>query len=218
MSRRRWNVAVSLIPTNRFAHSWKIKEAAAGGPVSLCGGGGSRAYFRADRPASQGGQRQRERARTGHHCGRSCGVGARALMRVVLDTNVLLSALISPHGAPDAICRAWRAATFQVVTSVVQLDELRRASRYPKLQAVLQRHRVGAMVNTLRRAIVLARLPADIEAADPNDAFLLAMAREGDADYLVTGDRRAGLLQRKNFGRTYRHTNRFLCRSPLRTI
>lgn len=56
-------------------------------------------------------------------------------MRVVLDTNILFSALISPHGAPDAIYRAWRAARFEVVTSRMQLDEIRRASRYPKLQA-----------------------------------------------------------------------------------
>lgn len=123
-------------------------------------------------------------------------------MRVVLDTNVLLSALISPHGAPDAIYRAWRAARFEVVTSLVQLDELRRASRYPKFQAVLQPHRVGAMVNNLQRAIVLDRLTSDVEADDPNDAFLLAMALAGDADYLVTGDRRAGLLQRGREGRT----------------
>lgn len=123
-------------------------------------------------------------------------------MRVVLDTNVLLSALISSRGAPDVIYRAWRAARFQVVTSLIQLDELRRASRYPKFQAVLQPHRVGAMVNNLQRAIVLEHLTSDIEADDPNDAFLLAMALAGDADYLVTGDRRAGLLQRGHFGRT----------------
>ncbi len=123
-------------------------------------------------------------------------------MRVVLDTNVLLSALISPHGAPDAIYRAWRAAKFEVVTSLVQLDELRRASRYPKFQAILQPHRVGTMVNNLQRAIVLDRLTSDVEADDPNDAFLLAMALAGDAAYLVTGDRRAGLLQRGRFGRT----------------
>lgn len=123
-------------------------------------------------------------------------------MRVVLDTNVLLSALISPHGPPEAIYRAWRAARFEVVTSRVQLDELRRASRYPKFQAVLQAHRVGVMVNNLQRAIVLERLSSDVEADDPNDAFLLAMSLAGDADYLVTGDRRAGLLQRGSFGRT----------------
>ena len=123
-------------------------------------------------------------------------------MRVVLDTNLLLSALISPHGPPDAIYRAWRAACFEIVTSVAQLDELRRASRYPKFKAVLQPHRVGAMVNNLQRAVVLERLPSDIEADDPFDMFLLAMAVAGEAEYLVTGDHRAGLLQRGNFGRT----------------
>ena len=54
-------------------------------------------------------------------------------MRVVLDTNILFSALISPHGAPDAIYRAWRTARFELVTSRAQLEEIRRASRYPKL-------------------------------------------------------------------------------------
>jgi putative PIN family toxin of toxin-antitoxin system len=123
-------------------------------------------------------------------------------MRVVLDSNVLLSALLSPHGPPNAIYRAWRAARFEIVTSVAQLDELRRASRYPKFKAVLQPHRVGAMLNNLQRALVLERLPADIAADDPFDAFLLAMAVAGEAEYLVTGDHRAGLLQRGHIGRT----------------
>jgi len=52
-------------------------------------------------------------------------------MRVILDTNVLLDALISPLGPPDVIYRAWRAARFELVTSTAQLDELRRACRYP---------------------------------------------------------------------------------------
>ena len=136
-------------------------------------------------------------------------------MRVVLDTNVLLSALISPHGPPDTIYRAWRTARFEIVTSAVQLDELRRASRYPKFKAVLQPHRVGAMVNNLQRAVVLERLPSNIEADDPFDAFLLAMAVAGEADYLVTGDRRAGLLQRGNFGRTRILTPAAFCAEAL---
>jgi len=123
-------------------------------------------------------------------------------MRVVLDTNVLLSALISPYGPPDVIYRAWRAARFEVVTSVAQLDELRRASRYPKFKAVLQPHRVGTMVNNLQRAVVLDHLPTGIEAGDPNDAFLLSMVLASEAEYLVTGDHRAGLLQRGSIGRT----------------
>jgi putative PIN family toxin of toxin-antitoxin system len=126
-------------------------------------------------------------------------------MRVVLDTNVLLSALISRHGAPDVIHKAWRVAHFELVTASEQLDELRRVSRYPKLKAILPPHRIGAMINNLQRAIVLQHLPdlpQSVELSDPNDIFLLAIAWAGEADYLVTGDNRAGLLQRGSIGRT----------------
>lgn len=80
-------------------------------------------------------------------------------MRVILDTNVLLGALISPHGPPNSFYRAWRAARFELVTSTAQLDELRRVSRYPKLKAILPAHRIGTMENNLQRAIVLKHLP-----------------------------------------------------------
>ncbi len=123
-------------------------------------------------------------------------------MRIVLDSNILFSALISPHGPPDRIYRAWRASRFEIVTSQLQLDEIRRASRYSKLQTVLQPARVGTMINNLQRAIVLENLNLEIEASEPNDAFLLAMALAGEADYLITGDRRAGLLERGNIKRT----------------
>lgn len=136
-------------------------------------------------------------------------------MRVVLDTNVLLSSLISPYGPPDVIYRAWRAARFEVITSVAQLDELRRASRYPKFKAVLQPHRVGTMVNNLQRAVVLEHLPTGIEADDPNDAFLLSMALASEAEYLVTGDHRAGLLQRGNIGRSRIVTPAAFCAEAL---
>ncbi|GLU32745.1 putative toxin-antitoxin system toxin component, PIN family [Trinickia caryophylli] len=136
-------------------------------------------------------------------------------MRVVLDTNILLSALISPHGSPDIIYRAWRAGRVELVTSTTQLDELRRASRYPKLKAILQPHLVGTMLNNLQRAIVLNHLLENIETDDPNDAFLLAMAQTGEVDYLVTGDHRAGLLQRGNLGRTRIVTPAAFCAEAL---
>ncbi len=91
------------------------------------------------------------------------------------------------------------------MTSNIQIDELRRASRYAKFKDVLQPHRVGTMVNNLRRAVVLSELPIhpeSVQLKDPNDAFLLLMAIGGDADYLVTGDHRAGLLQIGRYGRT----------------
>jgi putative PIN family toxin of toxin-antitoxin system len=140
-------------------------------------------------------------------------------MRVILDTNVLLGALISPHGFPDLIYRAWRATRFELITSTVQLEELRRVSRYPKLKALLPSHRVGTMINNMQRAVVLETLlplPLNIKLNDPNDAFLLEMALASEADYLVTGDRRAGLLEQGTVGRTKIVTPSEFCSQALR--
>lgn len=139
-------------------------------------------------------------------------------MRVVLDTNVLLSALLSPHGVSDSIYRAWKNGRFNLVTSAAQIDELRRASRYEKFKDVLQPHLVGTMINNMRRSIMLEALPplpAGIEIFDSNDAFLLAMTLGGEADYLVTGDRRAGLLQRSTFMRARIVTPATFCAEAL---
>lgn len=125
-------------------------------------------------------------------------------MRVILDTNVLIAALISRHSPPETIYRAWRGGRFELVTSQFQLEELRRISRYPKLKAILPNHRVGTMINNLDNAFLvdpLPALPSGMETADPDDDFLLSMVIGSDADYLVTGDRRAGLLQRGSFAR-----------------
>ncbi|MFN5079134.1 MAG: putative toxin-antitoxin system toxin component, PIN family [Burkholderiales bacterium] len=139
-------------------------------------------------------------------------------MRAVLDTNVLLSALLSPHGWPDVIYRAWQKDRFDLVTSSAQIDELRRASRYEKFKDVLQPHRIGTMVNNMRDSIMLDALPLlqeSIEVNDPNDTFLLKMALAGEADYLVTGDQRAGLLQRGSYGRTRIVTPATFCAEAL---
>jgi predicted nucleic acid-binding protein len=62
---------------------------------------------------------------------------------------------------------------------------------------------------------VLDRLSIAIETKDPDDAFLLAMALSGNADYLVTGDRRAGLLERGHIERTRIVTPSAFCATVL---
>lgn len=124
-------------------------------------------------------------------------------MRAVLDTNVLLSALLSPGGAPHRAFAAWRAGRFELATCPRQLDEVRRASRYPRFRTALQPHRVGAVVNALR-ADALPDPPDRPRAEvvhDPDDAWLLALAEASGADWLVTGDRRSGLLALRSVGR-----------------
>jgi len=98
-------------------------------------------------------------------------------LRVVRDSNVFISSLISQAGPPHSIYLAWRAKRFPLVTSDAQIAELRRASRYPKLTAIVASRDFGALLNRLHDAEVLQRLP-DLEIAkDSDDNWLLATAQ-----------------------------------------
>ena len=111
-------------------------------------------------------------------------------MLVILDTNVLLSALHAGSGPPAKILDAWRDGRFGLATSSEQIEEFSRAARYPKLLPFLPRGAVGRMVNELRAAeVLLERLRRAGDAPDPGDDYLFAMAIAADADYLVTGDK-----------------------------
>ena len=93
-------------------------------------------------------------------------------MRAVLDSNVLISALISTGSPPDFIYRAWRKRRFTLVTSKAQLAELRRASRYPKLQKLVPPREFGALINRLHGALVLDKLPRVDVSLDSADNYL----------------------------------------------
>lgn len=119
-------------------------------------------------------------------------------MRVVIDTGILIAALITRDTPPDQIYQAWRKQRFELVTSKWQLEEFRRVSRYPKLRKFLQPIEAGNMVNGLRhQALLLNDLPNVELSADTDDNPLLAMAIAGEADYLVSGDKRDVLSLKK---------------------
>lgn len=72
-------------------------------------------------------------------------------MRVVLDTNILCSALLTPRGLTDRLYRAWREGRFEPLTSLEQLAEFRRVTRYPRLRPFIEPAAAGAMHDELRR-------------------------------------------------------------------
>lgn len=124
-------------------------------------------------------------------------------MRVVLDTGILIAALITTDTPPALIYQAWRKKRFELVTSEWQLDEFRRVSRYRKLRRFLRPAEAGNLVNGLRyQATVLETLPTVELSPDPDDNPVRAMAKTSDADYLVTGDK-ADLLSLGTIGRTH---------------
>ena len=111
-------------------------------------------------------------------------------MRVILDTNILVSALITPSGVPARVYRAWRSGRFRLLTCSEQLAEFRRVTRYPQVRSYIRPAEAGTLVNELRRlADIIEDLPQVDAASDASDNFLLGLALAGRADYLVTGDR-----------------------------
>ncbi|MBI3292389.1 MAG: putative toxin-antitoxin system toxin component, PIN family [Elusimicrobia bacterium] len=110
-------------------------------------------------------------------------------IRAVLDTNVIVSALSSPHGPPGQILKALKAKRFILVSSEPMNDEVLRVLHYPHLD------RYGLGEHIFDVAFILwemAELVVDLSpvklSKDPDDDKFLATAVGGQADYLVTGD------------------------------
>ncbi len=118
-----------------------------------------------------------------------------AALRVVLDTNVLLSGIAYPASVPGKILAAWRHGSVDVLLSGYILDELRRV-----LPRLARRHGLNAaeiddLVDALSiQAEVIDPLPGigpDLRDAkdQPVLATLLAAIKTSGGDYLVTGDK-----------------------------
>lgn len=124
-------------------------------------------------------------------------------MRVVLDTNLFVSALLVRSGHPVTIYRAWLEGRFTLLICAEQLEELGTTLRKPTIAERIKPYGAGRIINQLRKlGEDIGRLPLIRRSPDPNDDFLLAMCEAGTADYLVTGDKR-GLLVLRRHGATH---------------
>ena len=111
-------------------------------------------------------------------------------MRVVLDVNVLVAALLSPTGPPARIVQLCLDGAFELVHSPHLIEELATALTYPKLAKRITATEAAAYValivdHGLRIDDPTASAP--LRAADPRDDYLLALASSAGA-MIVTGD------------------------------
>jgi putative PIN family toxin of toxin-antitoxin system len=114
-------------------------------------------------------------------------------MKVLLDTNIFLSGLISPDGVPGQIVQAWREAKFEIVLSEYVLEEIGRVLCYPKIKSRLKwdQKKIEQFLFLLKMKSVLIE-PLGIEAnvsRDKKDNPILSCFLASKADYLVTGDK-----------------------------
>jgi putative PIN family toxin of toxin-antitoxin system len=116
-------------------------------------------------------------------------------MLVVLDTKVLLSAFIRVDSNPYKLLQGWLDDRFELASSPVQIEELARVSRYPRIRELIGANEAGWLVNRIReRARMVTRLPRVEVSSDPGDNFLLAIAEAAGAEILVSGGK-AGVLR-----------------------
>ena len=89
------------------------------------------------------------------------------MTRAVLDTNVLVSALIKSNGTPGRILDAHRLGRYELVASAELLDELERVLLRPRILRLVHatREEVSAFVRRLASSCVLAEPGTEIRRA-----------------------------------------------------
>ena len=126
------------------------------------------------------------------------------MLKVVIDSNVFISSLLSKTGAPAQTIDAWRNRSFILVMSPEIIEEIHRVLRNPNLQ-----ERYGYGEEEIQGLIDLIEhdalhVPGYIDVAgsipeDPDDEKFLACALNAEADFIVSGDRH--LLSIREFRR-----------------
>jgi putative PIN family toxin of toxin-antitoxin system len=111
--------------------------------------------------------------------------------QAVLDPGVLVSALITPTGAPAKLLLTAREGAFDLVASPLLLEELTAVLGRDKFRRYVALDVVTAYLELVRREAQLApdpEGPPPIRCADPGDDYLIALAYSQNAA-LVSGDR-----------------------------
>lgn len=114
--------------------------------------------------------------------------------RIVLDANVIISALIRTDSAPGRILRAAIAETeVRLVTSKPLLDELQAVLEYSRLQRYLRmgkqdKQEFVILLEQIADPVNIADYPVTGLCRDPDDEAYIRTALAGRADYIVSGD------------------------------
>ena len=120
-------------------------------------------------------------------------------MRVVIDTNVVISAFLSARGAPAQLFQEFKRETFDLFVSEAILAEYQRVLAYPRVQArhQLTPEEIEETVDDIRITafVVEPTMQLTVVQEDPDDDKFVECAVAGGADYIVSGDQHLLNLQ-----------------------
>jgi putative PIN family toxin of toxin-antitoxin system len=113
-------------------------------------------------------------------------------MKVVLDTNVLVSAFLSPYGVPARILKYLEQEAFELLLSEEILEEYKDAFRYDEVKKAhkLTNEQITRVLDDLRVSakVMKPTVSVSVVASDPDDNKLFACALAGGADFIISGD------------------------------
>jgi putative PIN family toxin of toxin-antitoxin system len=122
----------------------------------------------------------------------ACTTASPMPVRAVVDTNVLVSGLISASGSPSQVVDLWLGGRYVLVTSLYLVEELTHVLAYPRIRARLRLEdtEIEVLLAALlsEAEIVAGRLSLPGVTRDPKDDPIVACAVEGAAAYIVSGD------------------------------
>lgn len=112
-------------------------------------------------------------------------------MRVVVDANIYISALISANGAPALVVNRWLEGHFDVLVSQPIIEEILRVMAYPRLQKYkrLRESRLEFVTLLSEQAIWIEPTEnLDVVSEDEDDNRYVECAVSGGAQYIISGD------------------------------
>ncbi len=114
-------------------------------------------------------------------------------MKVVIDTNVMVSALLSPKSIPAQILRLWREDIIEVLTNSIIIEEIREVMAYSRIKKKLslQFSQVHEFIELLEIYTVPVKVPAKVKkiSLDMDDDIFLHVAYYGKAECIISGDK-----------------------------
>ncbi|MEB3311993.1 MAG: putative toxin-antitoxin system toxin component, PIN family [Snowella sp.] len=121
------------------------------------------------------------------------------MYKVIIDTNIWVSFLIGKQF--DQLKELLINQTIQPIYSQQLLDELYEVTQRPKLQKYFRKDKTDSLIEFLKEIGELIQTKSEISICrDPKDNYLLALAQDSDANFLITGDQ--DLLVLEKFSRT----------------
>lgn len=115
-------------------------------------------------------------------------------MKVVVDTNTIVSGIARAVGNPHHILELWRQGKIELLSSTATITELERVLTYPRVRKLIQ-----LTDEQIKRFIALYRMQTtnvevntvlDAVESDPDDNIIVELAVDGNARYIIRGDKK----------------------------